>query len=176
MTERPKWNKGTGNNYQSNSPGYNKSYQKPYKKDVNDSYFSDIIEKELEKIRNITHLSELNINEVTRENGIAETLAKSFKEDLNSNQLRKIFDTIISNQERLKNYGWEAIESDFYMIRPNLAYAKARNLIPEGFFLLVELCCKKIRVTDDLKQTIKNYDRFVELMQAIVAYNKYHKN
>ena len=100
----------------------------------------------------------------------------SFKGKLNTTQLRKFFDNIASNQERLKNGEWKDIESDFFMLRPNLAYAKGRKLIPDDFFILVSLCLERVNTQgSDEKKKKENYDRFVALMQAIVAYTKYYE-
>jgi CRISPR-associated protein Csm2 len=61
------------------------------------------------------------------------------------------------------------------MIRPNLAYAKGRKLIPDDFFQLVSACLEKVNPKGSTEDEIKkNYDRFVELMQALVAYIKYY--
>ncbi len=130
----------------------------------------------LNRIGQTKNLAEIDIEEIAKENGIAESLVKSFKDsksELKTTQLRKFFDTIIRNQELLREKGWEAAQADFYMLRPNLAYAKGRKLIPEDFFNLVDTCMKKIPA-DNEDQIRKNYDRFVDLMKALVAYAKYH--
>jgi len=129
------------------------------------------------RIKSLKHLEELSVEDIAKEKGIADKLAsdRKFRNELKTTQLRKFFDSIVNNQEKLKNSGWEAIESDFYMIRPNLAYAKGRKLIPEDFFKLVTACLEKVNPPGSTEEQIKkNYDRFVELMQALVAYIKYY--
>jgi len=134
----------------------------------------DII-KEIGKLKN---LDELDIEHIAMENGIAESFVQGLGEKLNTTQLRKFFDKIIRIQNQIRNQDQiqknrEAVRADFYMIRPSLAYAKGRKLIPNEFFELVDTCMKKIPAEND-EQTIKNYNRFVDLMKAIVAYAKYH--
>ena len=127
----------------------------------------------IKQIGQLKNLAELDIEEITKENGIAESFVQEIRGQLNPSQLRKFFDTIVRNQEQIREKGWDAARAEFYMIRPSLAYAKGRKLIPNEFFDLVDTCMKKIPAgTED--QRIKNYDRFVDLMKAIVAYAKYH--
>lgn len=135
------------------------------------------ISKIINQIKSLKHLAELNVEDIAKEKGIADRLAsdRRFRGDLKTTQLRKFFDNIVNNQEKLKSSGWESVESDFYMIRPNLAYAKGRKLIPDDFFQLVSACLEKVNPQGSTEEQIKmNYDRFVELMQALVAYIKYY--
>ena len=127
----------------------------------------------LNKIEQVKNLADIDVEEIARENGIAESFVLAIRGQLNPTQLRKFFDTIIRNQALLREKGWDAAQAEFYMLRPSLAYAKGRKLIPDDFFNLVDTCMKKIPA-DKEDQTRKNYDRFVDLMKAIVAYAKYH--
>lgn len=157
-------------NYPSN-PGSSRPYEQRYNSRQNSEDIDDI----LNKIKQQKNLSDLSVEEIAKENGIAERLAKSFGSKLNTTQLRKFFDGVVTNQENLNTNGWKAIESDFYMIRPNLAYAKGRKLIPDGFYNLVSLCLERVATAGSPEPLIKeNYSRFVELMQALVAYHKYY--
>lgn len=127
----------------------------------------------IKQIGQLKNLADLDIEEITKENGIAESFVLELSGQLKPTQLRKFFDTIVRNQEQIREKGWDAARAEFHMIRPSLAYAKGRKLIPNEFFDLVDTCMKKIPAgTED--QTIKNYDRFVDLMKAIVAYAKYY--
>lgn len=135
------------------------------------------IEKILEKIGRLKNLEDLSVEEIAREDGIAECLVKNknFRDNLKPTQLRRFFDSLMANRERLAEQGWSAIESDFYMIRPNLAYAQGRKLVPREFFQLIQACLQKIPSPDE-EQAKKNYNRFIDLMQALVAYHKYWEN
>ncbi len=167
-----------------NSSGSNRQYSSqppsrpPYQGSGGGSRSSGSdIEPVIRRIKELKQLADLPVEEISKEDGIAEKLAKdrNFRGNLKTTQLRKFFDTIVSNQERLKSGGWDLIESDFHMIRPNLAYAKGRKLIPDDFFHLVSACLEKVNPpgTDDTQRK-ENYKRFVELMQALVAYIKYY--
>jgi CRISPR-associated protein Csm2 len=147
--------------------------QAPYRRFENQDDETREILARIEKCKN---LAEISCEEIAKESGIAEKLAQNYKGKLNTTQLRKFFDKIVTNQENLKNKGWKSIESDFCMIRPNLAYAKGRKLIPDDFFKLISICLKRIApegASDD--QIKENYSRFVELLQSIVAYSKYYE-
>ncbi|RZN39248.1 MAG: type III-A CRISPR-associated protein Csm2 [Methanosarcinales archaeon] len=130
---------------------------------------SDIIKK----IDSLQNLSELDEKKIVEENGYAETVAKGNK-NLKTTQLRRIFGKVKTIERNLNEHGWDAVRSDFYMLRPELAYAKARKLIPEQFFRLVDACMKQVDKGDN-KQKRSNYARFVRFLEAIVAYHKYHE-
>ena len=120
----------------------------------------------------LDNLSQLSEKEIAEEGGLAEQVAKEAR-DLKPTQLRKLFDKIKANERELKDRGWSAVEADFYLIRPKLAYAKARKLVPDKFFKLMDLCMKKVdRGNDEEKK--ENYGRFVQFLEAIVAYHKYY--
>ncbi len=126
------------------------------------------------RIEQVENLADIDIEEIAKEKGIAESFVLTIRRgQLNPTQLRKFFDTIIRNQELIREKGWDAAQAEFYMLRPSLAYAKGRNLIPDDFFDLIDTCMKKIPANSE-DQIRKNHDRFVDLMKAIVAYAKYH--
>lgn len=120
------------------------------------------------------NLSEIDIEEITKEGGIAESLGYQWRNNLDPTQLRKFFDTIKGNRLLLKERGWDAIKADFYMLRPTLAYSKARGVIPEEFYSFINICIQKI-VSDSEEETRKNYETFVKLLESIVAYHKYFR-
>lgn len=145
---------------------------KPFYGHQKDDEISDI-EGQIKKCKN---LSEISVEEIAKEDGIAEKLAKNFRGELKTTQLRKFFDSIVTNQENLKTKGWKSIESDFFMIRPNLAYAKGRKLIPDQFYRIVTLCLDRVSPEGSPEEQKKeNYARFVELLKALVAYSKYYE-
>lgn len=137
-----------------------------------DDEISDIVAR-IERCKNLV---EISIEDIAKEDGIAEKLARNFRGGLKTTQLRKFFDSIVTNQENLKTKGWKSIESDFFMIRPNLAYAKGRKLIPDQFYRIVTLCLDRVSPDGSTEEQKKeNYGRFVELLQALVAYSKYYE-
>ena len=131
------------------------------------------IETIIQKIDNLQNLSQLDEKEIAKEGGYAEQVAKAVKRDLKTTQLRKFFSEIKANERELKEKGWKGIKAEFYLMRPNLAYAKARNLVPDKFFKLMDVCMKQVDKGDD-EQKKENYKRFVQFLEAIVAYHKYY--
>lgn len=136
----------------------------------------------MEEIKKKKNLSDLTVDEIAKEDGIAELAAKEFQKDqrdqkgLNSTQLRKFFGQAKSIEANLKENGWEAVSSDFAMLRPILAYAKGRRTIPDSFYLFMTLCMGKIvSPNGDEKKTKENYKRFIQILESVVAYQKYHE-
>ena len=130
----------------------------------------------IKKIDSLQNMSELDEKTIAEENGYAESVARDrdIKKRLKTTQLRRIFDRVKTIERNLNEHGWDAVRSDFYMLRPELAYAKARKLIPDQFFRLVDACMKQVDKGDN-EQKRSNYARFVRFLEAIVAYHKYHE-
>ncbi len=130
----------------------------------------------IRKIDGLQNLGELDEKTIAEENGYAESVAadRDIKKRLKTTQLRKIFDRVKTIERKLNEDGWDAVQPDFYMLRPELAYAKARKLIPEQFFMLMNACMKQVDKGNN-EQKKKNYARFVRFLEAIVAYHKYHE-
>lgn len=131
----------------------------------------------IKKIDSLQNLSELDEKTIAEENGYAESVARDrdIKRRLKTTQLRKIFDRVKTIERNLNEHGWDDdVRSNFYMLRPELAYAKARKLIPEQFFRLMDACMKQVDKGDN-EQKRSNYARFVRFLEAIVAYHKYHE-
>jgi len=125
----------------------------------------------MEEIRKVRNLSELSVDAIAKEDGIAEQAAKEFK--INTTQLRKFFDQAKSIEANLKERGWEDVSGDFAMLRPILAYAKGRKLIPELFYQFMTTSMGKV-VSEDEEMTRKNYQRFIQILESLVAYRKYY--
>jgi CRISPR-associated protein Csm2 len=140
------------------------------------------IEDIKEEITQMSNLSELDIEDIAKEGGYADRIGKDFKnrkdkDKIKTTQLRKFFDETKTLERKLKrgDKGWDYIKPDFYLLRPKLAYANARGLIPKDFFELLSECMKRVDTSkNDDKQKEKNYKRFVTFLEAIVAYFKYH--
>lgn len=130
----------------------------------------------IKKIDSLQNMSELDEKTIAEENGYAESVARDgdIKGRLKTTQLRKIFDRAKTIERNLNEHGWDDVRSEFYMLRPELAYAKARKLIPEQFFRLMDACMKQVDKGDN-EQKRSNYARFVRFLEAIVAYHKYHE-
>jgi CRISPR-associated protein Csm2 len=127
----------------------------------------------VDKIKRISNFSkELNVENFAKENGYADKIAKELK-DLNPTQLRRFFDAVKEIENKLKTGEWDSISEKFYLLQPQLAYAKGRRVIPARFYELMKVCLNKIDIGDD-EQKKKNYERFTRFLEAIVAYQKYH--
>ena len=131
----------------------------------------------IKKIDSLQNMSELDEKTIAEENGYAESVARDrdIKKRLKTTQLRKIFDRVKTIERKLNEDGWDAVQPDFYMLRPELAYAMARKLIPEQFFMLMNACMKQVDKGNDPEQKKENYAKFVRFLEAIVAYHKYHE-
>lgn len=129
------------------------------------------IEEVIEKIKSLEKLSDLKPKDYADKNGYADKIAKNSK-NLKSTQLRKFFGAIKSMEKKL-GY-WDHIESEFYLLKPQIAYAKGRNLIPEGFYNVIIACMEKIdKGTEEEKR--ENFKTFINFMEAIVAYHKFYE-
>jgi CRISPR-associated protein Csm2 len=130
------------------------------------------IDEIIQKIDGLQNMSELDENMIAEENGYAESVAKDIR-SLKTTQLRRVFGKVKTIERNLNERGWDYVSSDFYMLRPELAYAKARDLIPWKFFKLMDVCMKQVDRGND-EQKKNNYAKFVMFLEAIVAYHKYH--
>lgn len=128
----------------------------------------------LKKIDELDMLKELNQKTFADEGGYADKIAsnRSLK-SLKTTQLRKFFGAIKEMDSNLKEDGWNRVEGDFYLLKPKLANAKGRRLIPTEFYEFMKTCMSKVDVgsEDDKKE---NFRRFVEFLEAVVAYHKYY--
>jgi len=127
-----------------------------------------------EKIESLGSLYELDVKDFAKEGGYADTLAREWKNSLKAAQLRRFFDAVKKIERRLdEGKEWGDVEEDFYLLQPQVVYAKARDVIPKGFLDLMKICMSKVDVGAD-EQKKRNYRRFVQFLEAIVAYHKYY--
>lgn len=128
----------------------------------------------LKDIGEVKKLKDLDIKKIANEDGYADKLALRLKGRMKTTQLRRFFGAIKDIEKNLYEYrSWEKIEADFYLLKPKLAYAKGRKLIPEEFHEIVKTSMNKIDI-GDTNEKIENYERFVQLLESIVAYHKFH--
>lgn len=95
------------------------------------------------------------------------------KRRLKITQLRKLFAEIKRLERELKGKkDDEPLQGQFYdqlwLLQPELAYAKGRNLIDADFFELM----RKSLVKEKLR-TVADFRRFSQFLTAVVAYSKY---
>ncbi len=115
---------------------------------------------------------ELSYEEIAKSDGIAEKLGKQ-RDALKVTQLRKFFDQIKKIETDISDKGWsDGVSRDFFMLRPQLAYAKGRDLISGEFYELMSFCIERV---NDSKNKPEAYRRFSSLVEATVAYRKYYE-
>ncbi len=101
--------------------------------------------------------------------GIAEAIASTITFKIT--QLRKLFHQIKTISKELRGEDTiDKYEARIIKILPILAYSKGRELISEDFYQLMKAMVDKVRET----RKVKDYEKLVEIVEAIVAYHKYH--
>lgn len=126
----------------------------------------------LKEIGELKKLKEMDVKKMANEDGYADKLALRLKK-MKTTQLRRFFSAIKDIEKDLKEKSWEKIEADFYLLKPKLAYARGRRLIPEEFHEVVKTAMNKIDIGDK-NERIENYSRFVQFIESVVAYHKYY--
>ena len=115
-------------------------------------------------------LSKLDIDELVSLDGIAyEVAGYAVDTGMINTQLRSFFEAIKKLQ---RNKEWKDIKPELILLKPRMAVRVGRSKVEEGFFKVIVSAMDKIEV-DDEKQTIENFNVFVEFFEAIIAYHKY---
>lgn len=131
----------------------------------NNVNFKDVVGR----LKNINQLSDLSIKEIADENGYADKVAKGSKK-LKTNQLRKFFNVVKLIEQKTS---WDEIEPEFYLLKPKLAVAVGRKVVPEPFYDFMMKMMSKVDVGSE-EDKLKNFKVFVDFFESIVAYHKYH--
>jgi CRISPR-associated protein Csm2 len=128
-----------------------------------------------ERIEGLNKMSELQEEEFAPQGKIADVFAQSIKK-VKTTQIRRYFNAVKRIEADLKNNkkGWDAVKKDFYMLTPQFAYARGRDLITEEYFDFMTSCLKKVDCGTD-EEKIENFLKFANLFEAIVAYHKYYE-
>ena len=126
---------------------------------------SDDIVKEMEKrIKSFkTGLREYQIKEMVND---TQRLGKILATKLKTNQVRKFLDAVNrlkAQPEKEKDF--EEIKSGVQLLRPQLAYAAARQKGAVDLQLVMEAAINQINEAED-------FTRFVQLTESIIAYHK----
>jgi CRISPR-associated protein Csm2 len=138
------------------------------------------IKEILKSIREVAPMSNLSPKDFADEGGYADILAgffveqdmKQHKDRLKPTQLRKVFHTLKTIERKYKPKGDEEafIISDVLSLKPELAYAMGRELIPIEFYDLM-----KNSLTAPKLPKVKDFRRLIEFLTALLAYHKYRK-
>ena len=126
----------------------------------------------LSRVKQLGSFNELKPGEYAVPDGFADKVARNEKK-MKTTQLRKFFSKIKNLERELKGRGNREVLDDgfksrMYLLLPELAYSKGRQLINEDFFDLITIIVK-----DKLK-TVGDFKNFANFMTAIVAYKKAH--
>ena len=130
------------------------------------------VESILEEIEDLEMLKDLGEKKFADEKGYADTIASRLR-GMKTTQLRKFFDSIRTIKVKLKEGGWDAAEPKFYLLKPKIAHARGRNLIPEEFYEFLKVCMRKVDIGDDSEKK-ENFEKMVEFLEAVVAYHRYY--
>jgi len=152
-----------------------------FKDEVMRMYQKSVENEIIEEIEKLENLTDLEVKKFTKEGGYSDKLARKWIKSLKTAQLRKFFDTIkdIEKDLKQKDVSWDEVEEKFYLLEPQLVYAAGRKvmgkpILPDGFYRIMKVCMRKI-VRGDANIKKKNYMRFVQFLESIVAYHKYHE-
>lgn len=97
---------------------------------------------------------------------------KTERKEMKINQLRKFFGSVKSIEKILagKNGDLKAINNfwpKFYMLFPELAYAKGRGLIADKFYELMKEALSDVKI-----KFVEDYKTLIEFLTSILAYYK----
>lgn len=121
------------------------------------------------KINKLNSLKEYNVDDFVRFDGDVDILTRQLKnDDIKTTQLRKFFAAVKEINLETKTKTWNELKVKFFLLMPKLAYAKGRKLISEDFYNLLESAMNKVQSKED-------FNRFVEFLEAIVAFYKANK-
>ncbi|MFQ6061619.1 MAG: type III-A CRISPR-associated protein Csm2 [Methanosarcinales archaeon] len=114
-------------------------------------------------------LKDLQSKDYADKDGYADILGEIFTKNVKTNQLRRFFDAMKQIESKLfaQRRDWKDIENEFYLLKPKLAFAKGRKLIPDIFYDLIMACMGKTNSKEDFKV-------LVQFFEAIVAYHRYY--
>ncbi|KAF5430048.1 CRISPR-associated protein Csm2 [Candidatus Methanomarinus sp.] len=134
--------------------------------------FDKDIDKILKGIEKLDMFKDLDIKLLADEGEYADTLANKLR-NMKTTQLRRFFGAVKEIESNLNGKSWEDVEADFYLLKPKLAYAKGRKLIPAEFYEVVKTSMNKVDVGNN-QDKIANYKMFVRFLESIVAYHKFY--
>ena len=126
----------------------------------------------LTDIGQLSMLKYLDTKKFYDEKGYADLLATKLGK-MKTSQLRKFFGEIKLIENKLSGgESWKNIETDFYQLKPRLAYASGRKLIPDEFYDVVRITLNKVDIGSDIEKK-DNFKMLVKFLEAVVAYHKF---
>lgn len=102
----------------------------------------------------------------------ADGMGKKLKEEgLTTSQIRNVF----GEMRKIQMNGFEGEKASFLLLRPKLAYAVKRQNA-KGMEAFYDLFCVAYDAvdTDNAQAASKQFDQLLQIMEAVLAYHKYH--
>lgn len=102
----------------------------------------------------------------------AEGMGKKLKEDgLTTSQIRNVF----GEMRKIQMNGFAGEVANFLLLKPKLAYA-AKRQNAKGMDSFYDLFCVAYEAVDtqEMQKAPTQYDQLLQLMEAVLAYHKYH--
>ncbi len=92
-------------------------------------------------------------------------------EGLTTSQIRNVF----GEMRKIQMNGFEQEKANFLLLRPKLAYA-VRRQNAKGMEAFYDLFCTAYDAVDTNhdKGASKQFDHLLQIMEAVLAYHKYH--
>lgn len=102
----------------------------------------------------------------------AESMGKKLKEEgLTTSQIRNVF----GEMRKIQMNGFAGEVANFLLLKPKLAYA-AKRQNARGMDSFYDLFCTAYEAVDtqEMEKGPIQYDQLLQLMEAVLAYHKYH--
>lgn len=125
----------------------------------------------ISKINGLEKLCDMSVKDFADEGGYADIVARNSR-NLKTNQLRKFF-AAVRQIEQKDNISWDAIEPQFYLLKPRLAVSVGRKNIPKPFYNLMMAIMRKVDVGTE-NEKLESFNTFINFFEAIVAYHKFY--
>jgi CRISPR-associated protein Csm2 len=134
------------------------------------------VEEILDELGKLRMLKDLDIKSIAEEDGYADRVAHTLR-NMKTAQLRRFFGAIKTIERKMEEEDpenvWDKVEAEFYLLKPKIAYARGRRLIPDEFYQVLRISLNKINVGSN-EDKIANFKRFVNFLESIVAYHKFY--
>lgn len=141
-----------------------------FNRNNNDNNGSAEIKQIINEINQVNMLKDMSPKKICDVNGYADIVARNSNNNLKTTQLRKFFGAVRLIEQKET---WNEIEVEFYLLKPQIAAATGRELIPRDFYNLMMALMKKVDVGSE-DDKIKNFKKFVIFFESIVAYHKFY--
>jgi CRISPR-associated protein Csm2 len=134
------------------------------------------VEEILDELGKLKMLKDLKVKSIAEEDGYADRVAHTLR-NMKTAQLRRFFGAIKTIERKMEEEDpenvWDKVEAEFYLLKPKIAYARGRRLIPDEFYQVLRISLNKINVGSN-EDKIENFKRFVNFLESIVAYHKFY--